>query len=1008
MRKAHPCALFKLKGIEKMFKKIASVFLTICIIVGALSVGIIPASATTDYSNLTPNQYISKILLNCNYYGCANDFGASDSTIPKDIFEYWLNPENVSVAKVYCDAMKENKTFMNSVTAWEIATFNPATLVDDILKEEDYYSAILFSILDAKVEDNQFIKGLNCSLNNTIISISKNTTSFLKNWYGITESSLNKVDISQFTDSQMESLLYDIGQNDETKRFWQMTGENIEYISLGIKGCTTVYDVVKTVSTYAELANSNDATLQCLNAIIRNAGDNAGLSSAASKVYNYLSGALSKEMLTFLESRDSILDFTYSEIVKKIWKNSVTTALGYFGTGLLIGQAIGRTLSNFCFSTDTIVEQYYALCAITEFENVLIKAISSLSSSYINYESKENADSYIRILELLIATYSLGCDYTYSYVDTVYNKGLVNTIVTAFGESKNSIEAKANINAIKNNTSFMYYYLSLDGYSAFYEVDAPNAYSNNIDFETNQSYIIPVNRVNFDIDTYTLFKNQYVVNSATVSPSNATDQSITYYSRNTNIATVDQTGKIVPVNPGTVTIYAKASNGVTGSCEITILPFEVSESNNGYTITEYIGKETYANIPKIVNGVPIIAIGDEAFYNRANLTNIMVPDSVTSIGDKAFSDCESLTNITIPNSVKNIGDYAFLRCTSLTSITIPNSVISIGSYAFSYCTSLTSIEIPNSVTSIGRDVFSNCKSLASITIPNSVTSIGSYAFSYCTSLTSIEIPNSVTSIGRDVFSNCKSLASITIPNSVTSIGVNAFLGCKSLISVTIGKGVTSIGGWSFVNCESLTSITVDNNNTSYSSLDGVLFNKDKTEIICYPRGKTENSYIIPDSVTSIGSCAFNGCTNLTNITIPNSVTSIGVYAFYFCTSLTNITIPDNVTSIGVYAFLGCRSFRYIIIPNNVISIGYNAFGGPYITLCNSKNIADLLESANCQYRRFGDFDNDKKLSSTDVAVMRKSLLGTFDASYSEKIADINQDNVFNILDLVRLKKQMVS
>ena len=363
-------------------------------------------------------------------------------------------------------------------------------------------------------------------------------------------------------------------------------------------------------------------------------------------------------------------------------------------------------------------------------------------------------------------------------------------------------------------------------------------------------------------------------------------------------------------------------------------------SDNKVTITDCKESAKGAiTIPSEIDGKPVTRIGGDAFRDCTGLTSITIPNSVTSIGGEAFRGCTGLTSITIPNSVTSIGTWAFNGCTGLTSITIPNSVTSISNWAFDRCTGLTSINVAsgnNYYSGINGVLFNKKKtelirypegkSQTSYTIPDSVTSIGYGAFWGCTGLTSITIPDSVTSIGSNAFEYCTGLTSITIPDSVTSIEQRAFWDCTGLTSITIPNSVTSIGDRPFYHCTGLTSINVASENNYYSSNNGVLFNKKKTELIRYPEGKSQTSYTIPDSVTRIGGDAFRDCTGLTSITIPNSVTSIGGSAFFGCTGLTSITIPDSVTSIGSYTFF-CSGLTSITIPDSVISIGNRAFFG---------------------------------------------------------------------------------
>ena len=209
------------------------------------------------------------------------------------------------------------------------------------------------------------------------------------------------------------------------------------------------------------------------------------------------------------------------------------------------------------------------------------------------------------------------------------------------------------------------------------------------------------------------------------------------------------------------------------------------------------------------------------------------------------------------------------------------------------------------------------------------------------------IPNSVTSIGDGAFRGCSGLTELTLPSSVTSIGESAFSGCSGLTELTLPNSVTSIGNYAFSDCSGLEKITVDRGNKRYDSwgnCNSIIETGTNTLIV-----GCKNS-VIPNSVRSIGDCAFYGCSGLTKLTLPNSVRSIGDGAFSGCSGLTELTLPNSVTRIGDCAFYGCSGLTELILPNSVRSIGDIAFtycsGLEKITVESGNSCYDSRDNCN--------------------------------------------------------------
>lgn len=302
------------------------------------------------------------------------------------------------------------------------------------------------------------------------------------------------------------------------------------------------------------------------------------------------------------------------------------------------------------------------------------------------------------------------------------------------------------------------------------------------------------------------------------------------------------------------------------------------------------------NLKEVVIPDSVTGIGSCAFSGCTSLSKVKLSNNLAIIDEGTFSGCTSLAEIVIPDSVTKIrgksdSEYfggAFIGCTSLSKVKLSNNLTEIGIYTFLGCTSLAEIDMPDSVTEIDWSAFKDCTSLSKVKLSNNLTKIENRVFSGCTSLKEIAIPDGVTEIDYSAFSGCTSLQEITIPDSVTTVYDTAFSNCTSLESITIGSGVENLGNGWIDSCRRLANIIVSPENKTYSSVDGVLFNKDKSELLAYPIGNKRSSYTIPDGVTKIDQKAFYGCRYIETLTIPASVKEIEDSALGNCYDIRTI------------------------------------------------------------------------------------------------------------------------
>lgn len=317
---------------------------------------------------------------------------------------------------------------------------------------------------------------------------------------------------------------------------------------------------------------------------------------------------------------------------------------------------------------------------------------------------------------------------------------------------------------------------------------------------------------------------------------------------------------------------------------------------------------------------------------------------------REFEMGNDIKKIVVGDGITSIGRYAFYNCDEVTEVSLPAGLKKIGFAAFEGCGKLKNINLPDGLETIDDDAFSLCSALESIVIPDSVTDLGGSVFFNCYNLVSANIPAGITELNVDLFWGCTKLNSITaIPDQITKIGYSVFERCSSLTEITLPAGLQEIEYDAFNNCSALTKITIDESNENYTTVDGVLYNKDKTVLVSYPIGNERDSFTTPSTLTKIMSNSFAYSKNLKEVTlnegleevpysafqnskivsvnIPASVTRIGSFAFSDCSDLQTVAIADGskLESIGMYAFASCKSLQQIELPEGLKTIDERVF-----------------------------------------------------------------------------------
>ena len=323
-------------------------------------------------------------------------------------------------------------------------------------------------------------------------------------------------------------------------------------------------------------------------------------------------------------------------------------------------------------------------------------------------------------------------------------------------------------------------------------------------------------------------------------------------------------------------------------------------------------------------------IGDEAFDGCVNLTDVALPDSLKHIGQTAFSG-SAIKELELPEGLESVGYMAFAG-TEVESIRIPDTVTDMV-YGF-YGTNITEIEMPDTLVSLDHDFHETpwydaqpegpvylgrmlyfykgvIRDYTSITVKEGTLGISDHAFEDQTNLTGIELPEGLLDIGTRAFSACRNLTDVVLPSTLQSIQKEAFQDC-ALETIEIPASVTEIGENVFIGCANLKEIRVAADNPNYSSIDGVLYNKDGTELIYCPEGKT-GTLVLPLQTGKVYRNAF-ARTSLLAVVVHNDALEIDAWAFN--SWATGYSVGANLyTSVGrnpmyLYANRGSTTEAY--------------------------------------------------------------------------------------------------
>ena len=797
--------------------------------------------------------------------------------------------------------LKEDTGFQASYAAWQIATFKGGDTVSDPLTEVGYYqSLILNTISEALTSSN--VKN---AFDNTVIKDAKHLqstfTNILKLEFVFTDlNDLNVAEMSQ--DEQIKVMDAFSSSFKKTYPTVSDVGKFVSVFSTIVKEGKALETAINNLVAYTESVGMNDYMKAVVSDLYKNC--DSGNVAMKSALFEIDKACQSYELAYSAATFDAVTS-SLSVVCEKVVNTMVDgiMAANPAGLSIMIGQAIGKGVANFLFSTDAICEQYHKMCCLYEFEELLGKVTKLEMDSFTKSKTNYNANKIFSAVDFLYKEYDVSCDLAKKYADIIF-KECIAGVFFLNGDGYNKYISS--VESMRSIAESNYDFLKGDAWMCFLEEDYPDIYNALIkeDEEIENPYI-PVTKIAFEKESVEWGTQDTFLNNdkATITPSNASSKGIEYTSSDPSVVSYNKFGAVVH-KAGTATVTATSvSSGLTATLNVTVVEgkgadgIALEDPNPGTTANGKCGDNAYWTLYS--NGVLNIT-GTGEIYDYSS----------SKIPWRYFEHGIKITKVNISSGITRIGQCNFCDCIYLTSINIPDNVLSIGHAAFFGCTSLSDVKLGVNVRKIEGYSFKNCINLKTITISDCIESCGQYSFENC-NIEKIIFADGTKTINKNMIV-CDTIKSIVVPDSVTDI--------KGEILDNTDWYKQQKEGLIYAGRILYRYKGEMPDNTSIVLKDGTVKIADSAFSGC----DTLQKIFLPNSLKEIGNYAFNRCINLTNITIPSGVNRIGKNAFYQ-SGLVEIYLPENVKILDDRAFYYCESLASIYVEKGVEFIGEDVF-----------------------------------------------------------------------------------